>query len=216
MDCRSTVPAFPAILNRLPWRHRCDRACFEDYANLAPCPASTHHGLCDVYQWRPMTAASSARPSASKPMPPPPSPLRTMFAGASTEQIRGLRNAVPHELEQKLLEELPARAKPLLPLPCCANIPRYAIGRTYDSSLLPVTHKAPLRPQKSNLRRFRMHSARRPIIVSSPSAGIGTSSSSDSTQYPPGQKTAVRSSWGSKFLDRDASSISPAACFFVH
>jgi len=93
-----------------------DRACFEDYANLAPCPAlDPTTGLCDVYQWRPMTCRVFGPPvriqaDAATAI----GHCELCFAGASTEQIAACEMPVPHELEQKLLEELPARGETIV------------------------------------------------------------------------------------------------------
>jgi Fe-S-cluster containining protein len=78
---------------------------FEEFANDAPCPAlDPVSGLCDVYAWRPMTCRVFG----------PPVRMGTgealgccelCFVGASEEEIAACEMQVPHELEEKLVED---------------------------------------------------------------------------------------------------------------
>jgi Fe-S-cluster containining protein len=77
---------------------------FEDFANDAACPAlDPETGRCDVYAWRPMTCRVFGPP------------VRVeggglgccelCFIGAKGEEIASCEMLVPHELEQRLLDE---------------------------------------------------------------------------------------------------------------
>lgn len=76
---------------------------FEDFANDAPCPAlDPATGLCDVYEWRPMTCRVFG----------PPTRMgdgdalgccELCFLGASESEIAACEMPVPHELEAQLL-----------------------------------------------------------------------------------------------------------------
>lgn len=82
-----------------------DQERFEEFANDAPCPAlDPVSGLCDVYAWRPMTCRVFG----------PPVRMGTgealgccelCFVGAHGEEIAACEMQVPHELEEKLVEE---------------------------------------------------------------------------------------------------------------
>ena len=82
-----------------------DQARFEEFANDAPCPAlNPATGLCDVYEWRPMTCRVFG----------PPVRLgdgdalgccELCFVGASEEEIAACEMPVPHELEEQLVRE---------------------------------------------------------------------------------------------------------------
>ena len=72
-------------------------------------------GQCDLYAWRPMTCRVFGPPvriqaDAATAI----GHCELCFAGASTEQIAACEMPVPHELEQKLLEELPARGETIV------------------------------------------------------------------------------------------------------
>jgi Fe-S-cluster containining protein len=82
-----------------------DRARFEDFANDAPCPAlNPITGLCDVYEWRPMTCRVFG----------PPTRMgdgdalgccELCFIGAGEAEIAVCEMPVPHELEAQLVAE---------------------------------------------------------------------------------------------------------------
>jgi Fe-S-cluster containining protein len=81
-----------------------DQARFEEFANDAPCPAlNPESGLCDVYEWRPMTCRVFGPPvrvgGAALGC------CELCFAGASDEQIAACEMKVPYELEDRLVEE---------------------------------------------------------------------------------------------------------------
>lgn len=86
---------------------------FEDFSADAACPAlDPATGRCDVYAWRPMTCRVFGPP------------VRTVdetgeeglghcelcFIGASSEQVADCEMQVPHELEEKLVEEATGEA----------------------------------------------------------------------------------------------------------
>jgi Fe-S-cluster containining protein len=82
-----------------------DIARFEDFANDAPCPAlNPVTGLCDVYEWRPMTCRVFG----------PPTRMgegdalgccELCFIGASETEIAACEMPEPHEFEAQLLAE---------------------------------------------------------------------------------------------------------------
>jgi Fe-S-cluster containining protein len=81
-----------------------DQARFEEFANDAPCPAlNPKTGLCDVYEWRPMTCRVFGPPvrveSGALGC------CELCFVGASDEQIAACEMQVPHELEDRLVAE---------------------------------------------------------------------------------------------------------------
>ena len=79
---------------------------FEDFANEAACPAlNPATGLCDVYEWRPMTCRVFG----------PPVRMgdggalgccELCFVGASEQEIAACEMPVPREEEDKLVEEI--------------------------------------------------------------------------------------------------------------
>ena len=109
-----------------------EQARFEDFANEAPCPAlNPETGLCDVYEWRPMTCRVFGPPvrlpandnlSAGTPVIHPTDVdlsvgtpemgdgdalacCELCFVGASEPEIAACEMPVPHELEARLVEE---------------------------------------------------------------------------------------------------------------
>jgi len=82
-----------------------DQARFEDFANDAPCPAlNPATGLCEVYEWRPMTCRVFG----------PPTRMgegdalgccELCFVGATESEITACEMPVPHELEARLVAE---------------------------------------------------------------------------------------------------------------
>jgi len=81
-----------------------DQARFEEFANDAPCPAlNPESGLCDVYEWRPMTCRVFGPPVRVEGGAL--GCCELCFAGASDEQIAACEMKVPCELEDRLVEE---------------------------------------------------------------------------------------------------------------
>jgi Fe-S-cluster containining protein len=82
-----------------------EQARFEEFANEGACPAlDPATGLCDVYEWRPMTCrvfGPPVRMGEGEAL----GCCELCFVGASDEQIAACEMGVPHELEQRLLEE---------------------------------------------------------------------------------------------------------------
>ena len=94
-----------------------ERERFEDYANDAACPAlDPGTGRCDVYEWRPMTCRVFGPPVRAE-APEGGSALGhcvLCFGGASAEQIADCEMLVPHELEQRLVDELCAEGETIV------------------------------------------------------------------------------------------------------
>jgi Fe-S-cluster containining protein len=94
-----------------------ERERFEDYANDAACPAlDPATGRCDLYEWRPMTCRVFGPPVRAE-APDGGSALchcELCFAGASAEQIADCEMPVPHELEQRLVDELSAEGETIV------------------------------------------------------------------------------------------------------
>jgi len=86
-----------------------EHAQFEEFANDAPCPAlDPATGLCDVYEWRPMTCRVFGPPIRTAGGADGAEGLghcELCFTGASPAQVATCEMPVPHELEAKLLEE---------------------------------------------------------------------------------------------------------------
>ena len=87
---------------------------FEGFANEAPCPALDEAtGRCDVYDWRPMTCrvfgppvrmdAGTTRSGEDRPAL---GHCELCFHGASEAEVAACEMPVPHELEQKLLDQV--------------------------------------------------------------------------------------------------------------
>jgi Fe-S-cluster containining protein len=95
-----------------------DRARFEDYANQAPCPAlDPATGRCDVYEWRPMTCRVFGPPVRVAVESPDTNALghcELCFSGATTAEIAACEMSVPHDLEERLLNEIPAQGETIV------------------------------------------------------------------------------------------------------
>ncbi len=82
-----------------------EQARFEEFANDAPCPAlNPATGLCDVYEWRPMTCrvfGPPVRMGDGEAL----GCCELCFVGASEDEIAVCEMKVPHELEERLVEE---------------------------------------------------------------------------------------------------------------
>lgn len=87
-----------------------DRERFEDFANDAPCPAlNPATGLCDVYAHRPMTCRVFGPPVRVEAQESGETALahcELCFVGATPEDIAACEMPVPHELEDRLNNEL--------------------------------------------------------------------------------------------------------------
>ena len=95
-----------------------DQARFEEFANEAPCPAlNPATGLCDIYEWRPMTCRVFGPPVRMEPMAAVSSALghcELCFGGATTAQIAACEMPVPHDLEQELLDRIPVHGETIV------------------------------------------------------------------------------------------------------
>lgn len=82
-----------------------DEARFEEFANDAPCPAlNPETGLCDLYEWRPMTCrvfGPPVRVADGEAL----ACCELCFVGASENEIARCEMQVPHQLEHQLMEE---------------------------------------------------------------------------------------------------------------
>lgn len=82
-----------------------EQARFEEFANDAPCPAlNPATGLCDVYEWRPMTCrvfGPPVRMGDGEAL----GCCELCFVGASESEIAVCEMQAPHELEERLVEE---------------------------------------------------------------------------------------------------------------
>jgi Fe-S-cluster containining protein len=100
-------PSFPGDLTTgLLGTSDDDQARFEEFANDAPCPAlNPATGLCDVYEWRPMTCrvfGPPVRMGAGDAL----GCCELCFVGASEAEIAACEMPPPHEMEERLLNEL--------------------------------------------------------------------------------------------------------------
>jgi Fe-S-cluster containining protein len=83
-----------------------EQARFEDFANDAPCPAlNPATGLCDVYEWRPMTCRVFGPPIRMN-RGDALGCCELCFVGASEAEIASCEMPVPHELEASLVAEV--------------------------------------------------------------------------------------------------------------
>lgn len=87
---------------------------FEEFANEAPCPAlNPATGLCDVYEWRPMTCrvfGPPVRMGEGEAL----GCCELCFVGASEQEIAACEMRVPHDLEEELIEETDNRDETLV------------------------------------------------------------------------------------------------------
>ena len=100
-------PAFPGDASTgVLGRSEEEQARFEDFANDAACPAlDPATGLCDVYEWRPMTCrvfGPPVRMGDGEAL----GCCELCFAGASASDIAACEMQVPHDLEGRLVEEI--------------------------------------------------------------------------------------------------------------
>ncbi len=88
-----------------------DQERFEEFANEAACPAlDPATGRCEVYAWRPMTCRVFGPPvrvgdGAGLAC------CELCFAGASTAEVAACEMTLPHELEARLLDEIPLKGE---------------------------------------------------------------------------------------------------------
>jgi Fe-S-cluster containining protein len=82
-----------------------DQARFDEFANDAPCPALNRQtGLCDIYDWRPMTCrvfGPPVRVADGDAL----GCCELCFIGATEEDIAACEMPVPHDLEEQLLNQ---------------------------------------------------------------------------------------------------------------
>src|ERR1035441_349201 len=99
------LPAYPGDpVTGLLGTSEADQARFDDFANEAPCPAlSPATGLCDVYEWRPMTCRVFGPPTRAGDAL---ACCELCFVGASEAEIAACEMPVPHALEARLLTEI--------------------------------------------------------------------------------------------------------------
>jgi Fe-S-cluster containining protein len=91
-----------------------ERERFEEFANVAACPAlDLATGLCDVYAWRPMTCRVFGPPVRMGDGDAL-GHCELCFAGASEKQVAACEMPLPHALEAKLLDEIPAKGETLV------------------------------------------------------------------------------------------------------
>jgi Fe-S-cluster containining protein len=92
-----------------------ERDRFEEFANLAACPAlDPATGRCDVYAWRPMTCRVFGPPIRMDGGMGEGDALghcELCFAGASEQEVAACELPVPHELEAELLDEIGAKGE---------------------------------------------------------------------------------------------------------
>jgi Fe-S-cluster containining protein len=88
-----------------------DQERFEEFANEAACPAlDPATGRCDVYPWRPMTCrvfGPPVRMGDGEAL----GCCELCFVGAAEAEIAACEMPIPHELEAKLLDEIPAQGE---------------------------------------------------------------------------------------------------------
>lgn len=87
-----------------------EQEAFEEFANEAPCPAlNAATGLCDIYEFRPMTCRVFGPPVRVEGDGPEDNALgccELCFVGAENDTIAACEMRVPHDLEEEILEEL--------------------------------------------------------------------------------------------------------------
>lgn len=104
-----------------------ERERFEGYANQAACPAlNPATGLCDIYEWRPMTcrvfgppiridAGDEGRdPEAENEETHALGHCELCFIGATTAEVAACEMPIQYEYEQTLLAELPTQGETIV------------------------------------------------------------------------------------------------------
>lgn len=88
-----------------------ERERFEEFANDAACPAlNPATGLCEVYEWRSMTCRVFGPPVRMGDGDAL-GHCELCFEGVSEAEVAVCEMPVPHELEAKLLDEIPAEGE---------------------------------------------------------------------------------------------------------
>ena len=99
-----------------------ERERFEEFANEAACPAlDPATGLCDVYAWRPMTCrvfGPPVRMGEGEAL----GCCELCFVGASEEEIAAREMPVPHEIEEKLVEEIGDATETVVAYALCVDV----------------------------------------------------------------------------------------------
>ena len=112
---REHGPVFPGDLaTGVLGTSEAEQEAFEDFANDAPCPAlDPSTGLCDVYEFRPMTCRVFGPPVRVEAQESDSALAccELCFVGAGEEQIAACEMHPPHELEAELLAELDSGAE---------------------------------------------------------------------------------------------------------
>jgi Fe-S-cluster containining protein len=103
-------PAFPGNLTTgILGTSESDQEAFADFANEAPCPAlDPATGLCDVYEFRPMTCRVFGPPVRVEPDDPANTAIaccELCFTTATEDEIAACEMHPPHALEAELLVE---------------------------------------------------------------------------------------------------------------
>jgi Fe-S-cluster containining protein len=106
------LPAYPGDpVTGLLGTSEADQARFDDFANEAPCPAlNPATGLCDVYEWRPMTCrvfGPPVRMGEGEEL----GHCDLCFVGAAKEKVVACEMTIPSDLEAELLDEIPLTEK---------------------------------------------------------------------------------------------------------
>jgi Fe-S-cluster containining protein len=98
-----------------------DRARFEDFANEVACPAlNPATGRCEVYAWRPMTCRVFGPPvrmegeSGGAADGVALGHCELCFIGASKAEVAACEMPVPHEVEARLLDEIPRHGETIV------------------------------------------------------------------------------------------------------
>jgi Fe-S-cluster containining protein len=112
-------PAFPGNLSTgILGTSESDQEAFENFANEAPCPAlDPATGLCDVYEFRPMTCRVFGPPVRVEPEDSANTAIaccELCFLDAAQEQIAACELHPPHELESEILTELNSSAETIV------------------------------------------------------------------------------------------------------
>jgi Fe-S-cluster containining protein len=82
-----------------------DEEAFEEFANEAACPAlDPETGRCDVYAWRPMTCRVFGPPVRQESGAL--ACCELCFTAAGDEEIAACEMLVPHDIEERLVEEI--------------------------------------------------------------------------------------------------------------
>ncbi len=107
-----------------------DRARFEKFANSAACPAlDPATGHCDVYAWRPMTCRVFGPPVRVEEGL---ACCELCFVGASEAEIAACAMALPHDVEEELLGQIPSSGETVVAFALLAGRPNCAAMPAID------------------------------------------------------------------------------------